>query len=342
MASRSGGPVAVLALAQAAGGLGVAALCVGPGGVIEDEVARLALAAAQSSGVDGAELEYDPSGQHRCDRVVGPFKVRHQAALGVKVQPRARLTARREPVDAGVLRDEGEAYAERLRQASVPVQARCEPGLVHNFMLMDDVSPACASAADRIAADLGALLRSNRRRSRCFAALRLPQLGRVALPCPTMSTQRQGGCSCGAVRYRLASEPMFVHCCHCLNCQRQTGSTFAINLLIEADRVEMSGASAQTVEVPRDDGSTQRIYRCPECQVAVFSEYESPELWFVRGGTLDDPTDVTPDVHIYTRSKVRWVTLPADTPAFEAYYDSTKLWPASSLHRLHAITPGEP
>lgn len=109
-----------------------------------------------------------------------------------------------------------------------------------------------------------------------------------------------------------------------------------INLLIEGDRVELLAGDPQPVDVPRDDGSTQRIYRCPECQVAVFSEYGSPAVRFVRGGTLDDPTGVTPDVHIYTRSKVDWVTLPESTPAFEEYYDSKALWPAASLERLSA------
>jgi len=153
---------------------------------------------------------------------------------------------------------------------------------------------------------------------------------------------RQGGCACGEVRYRLASEPMFVHCCHCLNCQRQTGSAFVINLLIESDRVELLAGDPQSVDVPRDDGSAQRIFRCPTCQVAVFSEYGRPEVRFVRGGTLDDPTGVTPDVHIYTRSKVRWVTLPESTPAFEVYYDSKTLWPATSLERLDAVFARSP
>jgi hypothetical protein len=145
-----------------------------------------------------------------------------------------------------------------------------------------------------------------------------------------------GGCACGAVRYRLAGEPMFVHCCHCLNCQRQTGSAFVINLLIEADRVEVAGAPV-TVAVPRDDGSEQRISRCPDCQLAVFSDYGWEELLFVRAGTLDDPSAVAPDVHIYTRSKVPWLELPADTPAFDGYYDSSKLWPPASLERLAAV-----
>jgi hypothetical protein len=148
---------------------------------------------------------------------------------------------------------------------------------------------------------------------------------------------RAGGCACGAVRYRLTSEPLFVHCCHCLNCQRQTGSAFVINLLVEADRVELLTGEPQPVDAPRDDGSVQRIFRCASCQVAVFSEYGWPEVRFVRAGTLDEPSAVAPDVHIFTRSKVPWLTLPADTPAFDVYYDSRELWPAASLARLDAI-----
>jgi hypothetical protein len=150
-----------------------------------------------------------------------------------------------------------------------------------------------------------------------------------------MSESRDGGCSCGAVRYRLTSEPLFVHCCHCLNCQRQTGSAFVINLLIEADRVELTG-EPQPVDVPRDDGSKQRIYRCPTCQVAVFSEYGRPGVRFVRAGTLDEPSTVAPDVHIYTRSKVPWLTIPDGVPAFDVYYDTKALWPAESLERARA------
>jgi hypothetical protein len=152
-----------------------------------------------------------------------------------------------------------------------------------------------------------------------------------------MSLQREGGCSCGKVRYRLRSEPMFVHCCHCLNCQRQTGSAFVINLLIETDRVELLAGDPKPVDVPRDDGSGQRIFRCPSCQVAVFSEYGHPGFRFVRAGTLDDPSGIAPDVHIFTRSKLAWVELPESVPAFEVYYDSKTLWPPESLERRQAV-----
>jgi hypothetical protein len=149
---------------------------------------------------------------------------------------------------------------------------------------------------------------------------------------------REGSCSCGSVRYRLTSEPLFVHCCHCSNCQRQTGSAFVINLLIEADRLEVEGETEQ-VDVPRDDGTVQAIFRCPGCKVAVWSNYGWPKLLFVRGGTLDDPSSVAPDVHIYTRSKLPWVTLPDGVPAFDAFYDTKQLWPPESLERAAAVRP---
>jgi hypothetical protein len=148
---------------------------------------------------------------------------------------------------------------------------------------------------------------------------------------------REGGCSCGEVRYRLASDPLFVHCCHCLNCQRQTGSAFVVNVLIEADRLEISKGRPHPVGVPRDDGSPQEIFRCPECQVALYSLYGQPAVAFVRAGTLDDPGSVSPDVHIFTRSKLPWVLVSEGVPSFEVYYDTEALWPVESLSRLRAL-----
>jgi hypothetical protein len=157
-----------------------------------------------------------------------------------------------------------------------------------------------------------------------------------------MSGPREGGCACGDVRYRLASEPMFVHCCHCLNCQRQTGSAFVVNLLIEADRFELLAGDVEPVDAPRDGGRVQRIFRCPRCQVAIYSEYGRPEVRFVRAGTLDEPRGIAPDVHIFTRSKVDWVTLPEGVPAFEVYYDAEELWPAESLRRRRRLASRRP
>jgi hypothetical protein len=152
-----------------------------------------------------------------------------------------------------------------------------------------------------------------------------------------MADKLEGGCACGAVRYRLSTAPMFVHCCHCLDCQRQTGSAFVLNALIETDRIELLSGRPEPVPVPTDSGRPHDIHRCPKCQTAVWSDYgRRPNLRFVRVGTLDDPKALKPDAHIYTRSKQPWVGLPQGTPVFAEYYDMQKLWPAESLARRKA------
>jgi len=153
-----------------------------------------------------------------------------------------------------------------------------------------------------------------------------------------MNTALEGGCACGSVRYRLESEPMFVHCCHCLDCQRQTGSAFVLNALIETDRIAQLAGEPQPVGVPTDSGKPHRIFRCPNCQVALWSEYGGrTRVRFVRIGTLDTPTALKPDVHIYVRSKQPWLQLPPGVPAFQEYYDPKALWPAASLERRRAL-----
>ena len=153
-----------------------------------------------------------------------------------------------------------------------------------------------------------------------------------------MAENLEGGCACGAARYRLASPPMFVHCCHCRDCQRQTGSAFVLNALIEADRVALLSGDVKEITVPTESGRGQKIYRCASCEIAVWSVYGGiDKLRFVRVGTLDNPAALTPDVHIYVRSKLPWVKLPEGVPAFDAYYDSKTLWPAASLERRRAI-----
>jgi hypothetical protein len=152
-----------------------------------------------------------------------------------------------------------------------------------------------------------------------------------------MIVPSEGGCSCGEIRYRLTSDPLVTHCCHCLNCQRQTGSAFVINVLIEADRMQLLGGEPRPVEVPRDDGSAQKIFRCPTCQIAVYSDYGRSDIRFIRAGTLDDPSQATPDVHIFVRSKREWIALPESVPAFDVYYDRTTVWRRESLDRIETL-----
>jgi hypothetical protein len=148
-----------------------------------------------------------------------------------------------------------------------------------------------------------------------------------------------GGCTCGAVRYRMTGPPMFVHCCHCRWCQRETGSAFALNALIEADRVALLRGSPETVDTPSASGKGQKIVRCPVCRIAVWSNYAGAgdAVRFVRVGTLDDPDRLPPDLHIFTRSKQPWVVLPPGMPAVPDYYRAAEFRPAESLARRRAL-----
>jgi hypothetical protein len=129
-----------------------------------------------------------------------------------------------------------------------------------------------------------------------------------------------------------------VHCCHCKDCQRQTGTAFVLNALIETDRVSVLSGDLERTPMPTDSGRPHGVDRCAKCGTAMWSEYGGlARLRFVRVGTLDEPSALTPDVHIYVRSKLPWVTLPEGVPAFDAYYDSKKLWPAESLERRKAV-----
>jgi len=153
----------------------------------------------------------------------------------------------------------------------------------------------------------------------------------------------EGGCACGYVRFRMETRPLIVHCCHCSWCQRQSGSAFAVNALIEADRVHLLHGDVVDVEVPSPSGANQRISRCPNCQVAVWSYYLvlfggiGELVRFMRVGLLDDPSQLPPDVHIYTSSKLPWVVLPPDALAVEEYYVTEEVWPKASLQRRSAL-----
>jgi hypothetical protein len=152
-------------------------------------------------------------------------------------------------------------------------------------------------------------------------------------------TIHEGKCTCGRVRYRMTSDPLFVHCCHCSWCQRETGTAFALNAIIEADRVELLAGNVEIVDTPSNSGKGQRISRCPVCRVAVWSNYAGAgdAAHFIRVGTLTAPDRLPPDVHIFTSTKLPWVVLPEGVPAFEEYYSTKEQWPEASLERRRAM-----
>ena len=149
----------------------------------------------------------------------------------------------------------------------------------------------------------------------------------------------EGGCACRFVRYRMMSAPLIVHCCHCRWCQRETGASFALNALVESDRVELLHGEVDVVATPSESGKGQKIVRCPRCRVAVWSHYAGAgdAVSFIRVGTLDEPDRLPPDVHIFTASKQPWVALPPGVPAVAEYYRASELWPSDSLERRAAL-----
>jgi hypothetical protein len=145
----------------------------------------------------------------------------------------------------------------------------------------------------------------------------------------------EGGCTCRAVRYRMESKPLFVHCCHCRWCQRETGTAFALNAVIESDRVTLLQGELEVIDTPSLSGKGQKIVRCAACRVAVWSHYAGAgdAVRFMRVGTLDDPDRLPPDIHIFTSSKQPWVVLPPGTPAVPEFYNRNEHWPKESLER---------
>ena len=149
----------------------------------------------------------------------------------------------------------------------------------------------------------------------------------------------EGGCTCRQVRYRMTSRPLIVHCCHCTWCQRETGTAFALNAMIESDCVQLLQGEMLVIDTPSNSGKGQRVSRCPKCLVAVWSNYvgAGDALRFVRVGTLDEPGALPPDIHIFTTSKQPWLVLPPGTPAVAEFYKSADVWSKESLQRRAAL-----
>ncbi|HEV2271884.1 MAG TPA: GFA family protein [Steroidobacteraceae bacterium] len=150
-----------------------------------------------------------------------------------------------------------------------------------------------------------------------------------------------GGCDCGHIRYRMETAPLIVHCCHCRWCQRETGTAFALNALIEAERVVHLQAEPELIDTPSRSGRGQKIARCPVCRLALWSNYggAGPFIRFVRVGTLDTPAALQPDIHIYTTSRQPWVALPQGVPAVPEYYEIERYWSPESLARREVFLP---
>lgn len=156
-----------------------------------------------------------------------------------------------------------------------------------------------------------------------------------------MTENLEGGCDCSHIRYRLTERPLFVNCCHCRWCQRESGSAFALNAMIETDRLQLLGGTPELVDTPSASGAGQQIARCPHCRVALYSHYAGagPLMAFVRVGTLDEPDHCPPDIHIFTSTRQPWLQLGDGKPVLQAYYRREEQWPPESLARYELLKP---
>lgn len=148
---------------------------------------------------------------------------------------------------------------------------------------------------------------------------------------------RDGGCLCGSVRYRISGAPIWINACHCTDCQRLTGSAFGINIITEASNIELLSGELRIDQAPSPSGRGQTIHRCAACGTRMWSNYGTPDvIRFVAAGTLDEPAAITPDIHIFTRSKLPWITLPEGALAVPEFFDARSVWPPESLARWKA------
>jgi hypothetical protein len=150
-----------------------------------------------------------------------------------------------------------------------------------------------------------------------------------------------GGCDCRHLRYRMLDAPLVVHCCHCRWCQRESGSSFALNAMIESDKLRLLAGVPDMVDTPSASGAGQQIARCPHCRIALWSHYAGagPLVSFVRVGTLDEPDRLPPDIHIFTASKQPWVLIPPGMKAVPEYYEREDVWSQASLARREVLLP---
>lgn len=164
----------------------------------------------------------------------------------------------------------------------------------------------------------------------------------------------RGRCDCGELVYVLEVPPMVVHCCQyvfasqlsmvnaksysCRWCQRQTGSSFALHAMVEADKLRVLSGEIELTTVASPSGAGQTITRCSTCHFAVWSIYlslgpEADVLRILDVGTLDNPDCCPPTYHIYTRFKQPWIKLSDDIPAFVDFYNKQEYWPKEQLER---------
>jgi hypothetical protein len=126
----------------------------------------------------------------------------------------------------------------------------------------------------------------------------------------TLALPAEGGCQCGAIRYRLTGEPEWLAVCHCTNCKRQSGGAFSMSLRMRAADVQLSSGEPKRWTLLSDDGSRAKIcHFCATCGVRLWHEHPEAGAFHVKPGTLDDTSQLVPRYEGWTIRKLPWLTI---------------------------------
>jgi hypothetical protein len=133
-----------------------------------------------------------------------------------------------------------------------------------------------------------------------------------------MSDIHEGGCACGAVRFRVKSSPVVAMACHCRFCQQRLGTAFALVAYFDEKNIEFTSGERTLYEHRSDEsGRWLKLEFCPRCGTTLSHTAEvRPGLRSISVGTFDDPGWISIERHIWTRSKRPWVSIPSDAATF--------------------------
>lgn len=128
----------------------------------------------------------------------------------------------------------------------------------------------------------------------------------------------EGGCQCGAVRYRITAAPLSVYNCHCKDCQKLGGATHSMSMPVTRAHVELLQGDLVAYDKSADSGRIVRMCGCGACGIKVWNEpLAAPDLLIVKPGTLDDMSWATPVGNIWTASRMPWAVIDQDLLNFE-------------------------
>lgn len=138
----------------------------------------------------------------------------------------------------------------------------------------------------------------------------------------------EGGCQCGAVRYRLTAPPLSVYNCHCKDCQRFSGAAWTMSMPTRRAHVELMSGELRSYDNTSDSGRVIRMHSCRTCNTRLWNEpLSAPDIFVVRAGTLDDLDWAVPVGNIWTDSRAAWaeidpqqINFPGQPPSREPLY----------------------